>query len=173
MKNTISSPTNTPPDMEAISLSLSIAYQQFIDWDNPKWLLQWLTGYKKIIVESHIAPIVNILAHNLTHEALQQRRSEWKQPWDEWVDEFEIWRWFSVSLPWGIDQIIELLNEYSIEIPETEKEFLKAYILSQLEELRITPNLLFTQAVATIAYSYLPMNAVSQATYHLVNWTIH
>ena len=159
--------------MEAISLSLSIAYQQFIDWDNPKRLLQWLTGYKKIIVESHIAPIVNILAHNLTHEALQQRRSEWKQPWDEWVDEVEIWRWFSVSLPWGIDQIIELLNEYSIEIPETVKEFLKAYILSQLEELRITPNLLFTQPVATIAYLQIAMNDTPQAVCVLVTWRIH
>ena len=164
---------SSPNNSESLQAEFLIAYQQFIDWDNPNQLLQWLTEYKKIIVQSHIAPIVNILAHNLTHEALRQRRSEWRQPWSEWVDEVEIWRWFSVSLPWGIDQIIELLNEYSIEIPETVKEFLKAYILSQLEELRITPNLLFTQPVTTIAYSQIAMNDTPQAVYHLVNWTIH
>ena len=164
---------SSPNNSESLQAEFLIAYQQFIDWDNPNQLLQWLTEYKKIIVQLHIAPIVNILALNLTHETLQKRRSEWRQPWNEWVNEVEIWRWFSDSLPWVINQIIELLERYSSEMPEVAKENLKAYILSQLKELRITPNLLFTQPVATITYPNLPMNAVSEAAYHFVNWTIH
>ena len=164
---------SSPNNSESLQAEFLIAYQQFIDWDNPNQLLQWLIEYQKIIVQYHIAPIVNILAHNLTHEALQKRRSEWRQPWSEWVDEVEIWRWFSDSLPRVIGQIIELSKRYSSEMPETVKANLKTYILSQLEELRITPNLLFTQPVATIAYPHFPMNAVPQAVYYLVNWTIH